>query len=125
MSDDNRVRLCLRLRDDADHHDGLGLRWRRDCREAADLIERQAAELGRLRYLVKGLWPYANVRRCQLIDLSSDGTGVTQLAPTDEAELATLQRMADEQSELLYPLPWAKLEELERAAAALGEGKGE
>lgn len=55
MSDDDRVRLCLRLRDDADHHDGLGLRWRRDCREAADRLEAQAAELGRLRQALRDL----------------------------------------------------------------------
>ena len=72
MSDDNRVRLCLRLRDDADHHDGLGLRWRRDCREAADVIERQAAELGRLRAALRDLYGCVVVTPSGYLTLVSD-----------------------------------------------------
>jgi hypothetical protein len=54
--------LCERLRAvESSGHDGVTTNWHRnpDGPEAADTIERQAAEIERLR---KALWPFAQVK---------------------------------------------------------------
>lgn len=85
-------------------------------------VLRAEGQSERLRTALEKAWPYANLRRCNMIHQKHSVWLSTAEA---HAELAALQSLADEVQDLLAPLPLEALEQVKAELQEQGKWEGE